>query len=221
MDGSSLSGQPRYLGYGAAVSISGSTTNVVVATASGSILYFDAATGALQGTINPPSSSVVVSFNGDVLASAGPAVFDYFPWATDRSVTTFSLPGGTVMATFPYSSTSTPTLLNMTLSGSGTVVGEILSSAAPCIAQPVPATGGAALWCDASATDTISQLQLSRDGTLIATAPLVPSRDIDGPADATTNIYLNGTLSTAITGWVAGWIDNNGLLVNNYTYDGI
>jgi hypothetical protein len=225
VDGSTLSTQPRYLGYGAAVSISGSSTNVVVATASGQILYFDAATGALQGSVTHPSSNVMVSSDGTVFAAAGPAVSSYlygsfyFPFATDRSVTTFSLPGGTVITTFPYSSTSTPLLLSMTLSGSGTVVGEILSSASPCIAQAVPATGGGALWCDTSTTDDIAQLQLSPNGTLIATSPPAPSSDITGPADSTTNIYLNGTLSTAVTGWVVGWIDNNALLINNYSYD--
>jgi hypothetical protein len=51
--------------------------------------------------------------------------------------------------------------------------------------------------------------QISPDGTLIAA-----STDLS-PA-ASTNIYKNGTLVTAVPGWAVGWLDNGRLLAITY-----
>ena len=74
-------------------------------------------------------------------------------------------------------------------------------------------TGGPIIW-----SDTIPPLwwyeppfPLSPDGTLIAGSSGVP-----GPF-STTNIYKKGQLLTAVPGVGIGWIDDDRLLVNNYT----
>ena len=61
----------RYFGYGASISIAGSTSNAAIATASGQILLFNAATGALQGTITQPAGEIALSGDGTVLAVQG------------------------------------------------------------------------------------------------------------------------------------------------------
>ena len=70
-DGASAMGQPRYLDYGLATSITGSTSNAVVATASGRhSVSFDAGTLALQGTINERAWQIAESADGTMLAAA-------------------------------------------------------------------------------------------------------------------------------------------------------
>jgi hypothetical protein len=138
---------------------------------------------------------------------------------TDRSVTVYSLPDGTVINTFAYSSTSVPTLLNVTLSGGGTALGELLHGASPCAVQEISVSSGATLWCDTTTTDASPylSLQLSPDGTLVAETPPAPGNS--GPGSATI-VYLNGAVNTAISGSAVGWIDNGELLVNTVT-DGV
>ena len=57
---------------------------------------------------------------------------------------------------------------------------------------------------------------LSPDGTLIATSTPILLSD-PYPSSATTNIYKNGTLVATVNGFVAGWIDNNRVLVNTFS----
>jgi len=210
LDGASLATTARYLDYGAATSISGSANNVVISTASGRVLTFDAATHALLGTIDSQVGKVVVSSDGTVLAAlAGGADFIA---STDDTLTVYQLPGGSVIATYPYISSDVPRPVDMTLSGSGTVLGEIFNSASPCLAQTIPVSGGSTLWCDtASGVDLllgnpISALQLSPYGTGVAEV-----EDSD-TATATTPIYSNGKLATAVPATVLCWLDNSEVL---------
>src|SRR5208283_5052237 len=73
LDGASLAGQPRYLTLGQASSIAAGTGYFSVATASGEILYFDASTDVMLGTINFLSSQLSMSSDGTVLAAAATA----------------------------------------------------------------------------------------------------------------------------------------------------
>jgi hypothetical protein len=106
----------------------------------------------------------------------------------------------------------------MTLSASGTVIGEVLSndgaSGSGSALQALPVTGGAPLWSLAQPPSALQPLLLSPDGTLAAVSNEPPQTG--GGVSTATSIYLNGTLSTSLSGWAVGWIDNGRLLVNNY-----
>lgn len=211
-DGASPPGAPEYFGYGAAWSIAGSTQRIAVATASGTILYFDAATKAEQGRIHFPSSKILLSTDGAVLAAAANANdAQYF---VDRTLKIFSLPAATEIASWPYSYPNYPMPFDISLSGSGQVFGRVLGTylGGPWqVDREVTTVTGSPVWADhLSLSDPATQIRLSPDGTSIAVANKGPS------ATTATNIFKNGVLVTAVTGWPAGWLDDNRLLVNQY-----
>jgi hypothetical protein len=219
LDGASLAGTPRYFGHGAAWSIAGSAALVAVATASGEILLFDPVTKALEGTIAFPSSQLVLSDDGAVLAAAGDD--------SDPSIRVYSLPSGKPINTWSYTFGTVPLPYDVILSASGNAVGQLLSvtplnsgtftQSFTCARQVTSATGGPVLWSDAvtssiysvTALCRIPPLRLSPDGTLVAV-----SND-RGPG-STTRIYRNGTFVASVAGWALSWLDNGRLLIQNY-----
>jgi hypothetical protein len=222
LDGASIAGTPRYFGYGAAWSIAGSSTLVAVATASGAIVYFDAATNVQKGTINFPSSQIALSSDGTVLAAAGDQSGSRYP--VDPSLRIYSLPSGTQTYTWPYSTASQPYILpyDITLSDSGTALGQVLTN---CSRQVTAVTGGPVLWSDTLSPSRCSNLylpirlypdttpiRLSPDGTKVAVSNELSDQ-------SATNIYSNGTLVTAVPGWVVGWLDGTHILVNSYIFN--
>jgi len=215
VDGSQLPAQSRFLTYGAALSIAGGTSQFAIATGSGSILYFDSATDAQLGTIPFSSSSLSTSTDGTVLAAQANGLDAQYPPSSDRSIRIYSLPSGTLIDTIPYdASNGAPYPTTVTMSGSGTVLAEMLASPTTCHAQLIPTTGGAPIWCDT--TGQFSRFALSPDGTLLAASIGTPGSGADTPPGPT-NIYEDGSLVTTVAGWAPGWIDNAHLLVNNYT----
>jgi hypothetical protein len=206
-DGASPMAHPRYLDYGAATAIVGSTANAVIATASGRIVYFDAATLALQGTIDQQAWQLAESADGTVLAAAtGGSAYSISDPPLGISI--YSLPGGTVSSSF-----MTPALNAIALSQSGTVLEEGVEAGGPCSAQAIALPGGAALWCGTSANG-IGFGPLSPDGTLVAT-PVSSPQNVQPP---TGNVFLNGTLVTAVTGIPIAWADNNTLFTQTFVY---
>jgi hypothetical protein len=217
-DGTSLGGTPRTLTLGQAWSIAGGSGFVSVATASGSIFYFNTSTNALAGTISFSSSQLSASSDGTVLAAAkDTSAYQYQP---DRTVNIYSLPSGALFHTFPYSYPDTD-LSYMAMSGSATVIAEIFSPpTSGCTTQVIPTTGGATIFCDNTVIipsptnpSALTDIRLSPDGTLLATAP-------SGGGLVTTNIYKNGALVSAVPGSLGGWLDNTRLLVNEFAYVG-
>jgi len=231
-DGASLAATPRYFGYGTAWSIAGSTERAVIATASGAILSFNASSQALEATINFLASQVELSSDGSVLAAGykSAALYADYP---DWSIQIYSLPAATVSYTFPYTSQDPQqageTLpFEMTLSGSGTVIGqglEVYAGVVPtgswsCSRQVTAVSGGAPTWSQSLGQNCIigpfeirnDGFRITADGTLIAVSS---SKD----QDASTNIYSNsdGALLTAVPGWAATWLDSSHILLNNYT----
>lgn len=214
IDVSSPGGTPRYFNLGVALSIAGSTERVAVATELGKILFFNAVTQVLEGTIDSAVSKVALSSDGTVLATLARST----PSAlNDRSIRIYSLPSGTLTYTWPYTTTAPPFPVDITLSASGTTLGQILANSPNCVRQVTGVTGGPVLW---SGSDTLScfasppytlPILLSSDGTLIAVS------DTKSPQSGT-NLYLNGTLLTAVPGWAVGWLDNSHVLVNGYQY---
>lgn len=206
-DGASLGGSARYLALGIARSIAaGASGYFAVATSSGQILYFDAATDAQAGTVNFSSSQLSMSADGTVLAAAWEYPQQDIP-PPNATVMVYSLPSGTVTSTFAYSK---PIQQSVSLSASGTLLALVPSNVAGCGAAVVPASGGGSpVYCDMSSS--IAYLQFSPDGTLIAAAPYAAP-------DVSTSIYKNGVLTGAVPGWAVGWLDDARLLVNDYVF---
>jgi hypothetical protein len=218
LDGASIPGNPRYFGYGAAWSIAGSGPTVAVATASGAILYFNAATSAQEGTIKFSASQLALSSDGSVLAAAGDQ--QDAQYHDDWSINIYSLPSGTKTNGWPYSFASYAqggTLPSeITLSSSGTALGQVLgrsNGVLTCSRQVTAVSGGPVLWSDTflPAPPCVGlPVRLSPDGTKVAVSN--NKSDTSG-----TNIYSNGILVTAVPGWVVGWLDDSRILVNTYT----
>jgi Putative Ig domain len=211
LDGTSASTMPRYFGTGQPWSIAGGANLVAIATANGNISYYSpsSSTTNLVGTINFSASKIAMSSDSTVLVAMANA--NDSQYEADRTLNVFSLPSGSLTYSIPYQVSVTPTLLDFSLSASGTVTGQILGTATtpPFTRQVAPTTGGAIIFSDNPSQSL--PINLSPDGTLIAV-----SNSSESPS-ATTNIYKNGMIATAVNGVSIGWIDNNQLLVNNYT----
>jgi hypothetical protein len=205
VDGTTLTGTPRYFGYGMVSSIAGSSSDVALATARGNILVYDPSIPTLEDTVNFAAGNVALSSDGSVLgassvSSASPQQLDFY-----------SLPSGNLIQSLAAQS-----FFSFNLSQSGSTFGEVEQDpTAPSSLRRLvaPVAGGSPIWSD---TGTIFPIFLSPDGTLIAEY----SGSATGQADGTslTSIIKNGTVVGApIPGAAAGWIDNNQLLVNQFT----
>lgn len=209
LDGGSLAGSPRYFGFGQAWSIAGGTGHFAIATASGTILYFNSATLAQEGSIAFPASKVVLSADGSVLVAQGAAGV--------YTVDVYALPAGTLQYTWPYTysaSSGGTQVQDIVLSGSGTVLGQDLALApsGDYTQEAGSPTGGSVIFSNTVnaplAGSAGPPIRISPDGTLIAVSPVLGG-------GAATNLYQNGTLVTAFSGTPAGWLDNARLVVNN------
>jgi hypothetical protein len=217
IDGKTVTSTPKFLSLGAAFSIAGGGTVAAVATASGQIIVANPQTGAVQTTINFLSADIQMSSDGTVLAAM--AYTNGTQYQPDESLKIFSLPSTSVINTWPYSTTSPQQLLGFTLAPTGTLVGQSTGTflpppggpgiVPPYARQVTAVSGGPVLWSDAPST-ALASVQFSPDGTLIAAAggPQAPGTG--------TNIYQNFVLTTAVSGWAVGWIDNSRLLANIY-----
>jgi len=222
LDGASLSGTPRFIALGQAWTIAGGTSRAAIGVASGSIFYLDPSGPKLEGTIPFSSSKLQLSSDGTVLAAMANAHdAQYEP---DRTLKVFSLPTESLINSWPYTlpqgacvpSCNIPYPTDFSLSGSGTMIGQVLFTLTSGSFQRMvgSTTGGSSVWSDtpipAFTNGTDIPIGLSPDGSLIGVSDSQPS------PSSITNIYNAGLLVTAVPGWAAGWIDNGRLLVNNY-----
>jgi hypothetical protein len=222
VDGASISSQTRYFGYGAVLGIDATPNVTAVSTASGKLMLFNPSSGAQTGSIDTFAGKVRLSADGAVLAAAAEALDAQYE--SDRSLSFYSLPSGATTQTIPYSfnESGTPFLTDFSLSGSGTVLGQVQlilnGSGGNANARTITkVSDGSLIWMDSGASPISSPssstpILLSPDGTLAAIATAGGSS-----SDLVTNIYLNGSLVTAVAGTGEGWIDNNHLLVANFT----
>ena len=217
VDGTSLSGTPRYFGSGIVTSIAGSATQLAVATDLGTIFYFNASTWALEGQIAFNASKLAMSADGTELVAMGqqPAT----------AVQVYSLPaGGSPVYTWPYtysvgSSGAQGTLpQDIQLSSSGNMLGQYFttysgSGSGTDTEEASAPTGGTPVF----STSGEPVIRISPNGTLFALAndPGVQESAAGIPA---TNIQMNATLVTAFSGMPVGWLDDGRLLANSYTY---
>jgi hypothetical protein len=219
LDGATISRTPRYFGYGQVTSVAGGTGHFAVATATGSVLYFNTATLAQEGQLAFPTSKVVLSSDGTVLAAQGASQgFGFIP------VQVYSLPSGNLQYSWPAppicTCPSPPVVTDIVLSGSGTVLGQTLhdinfntdtqEASAPVGGSPIYTNTS-----DATLYTGPKPIRISPDGTLIAVSQGFPN-----PANSNgmpgTSLLLNGVLVTAFTGLPVGWLDNSRLVVNSY-----
>lgn len=214
LDGASLGGTLRYFDYGSVLNIAGSNGSIAVATESGRIVYFDAGTLTQAGEIPYPASTLLLSSDGSVLAALGAQQLGQY------DVNIYSLPGGGLVYTWPYSLSGSGVNVNGTLareislSGSGAVLGQVFStissSSSSCTTQANPTTGGPAIF----STIDCGLVLVSPGGTLFATSTgAAPSMANPTPG---TNILQNGSPLTAVTGFPVGWIDDGHLVVNTF-----
>jgi hypothetical protein len=187
-DGASLAGPYRYLTPGEASSIAAGAAYFAVGTASGQIFYFDASTDAMLGTIDAGSGQLAISADGTVLAvGLEPAVY-----LDPSGLPVYSLPSTTLLANV------------------GGFSGTVLSFSS---SGTVPA--GNSLGCSGGAITVATRILC--DGGLIS--PIGSTVAVSsGPATygTATDIYNNGTLTTAVPGWAVGWLDSGRLLVEQF-----
>jgi hypothetical protein len=207
IDGASLSsGAPRYLNYGRVLSVAGSASDFAIATESGRTLVYAAGTHTLETTIDFSSVLLALSADGSVLAAGAEFTSLNAQNAGQQSLNIYTLPAGTLSNSlgFPIGSLGT-----LTASGSGTaaLLGISLSYAPMqlCFEEVIPALSSTPSWC----SHTAGLVEISPDGTLISSS--TPGAGSD---NATTNVYQNGTLSTAVSAQALGWLDNNTFLAN-------
>jgi hypothetical protein len=221
LDGTSLTANvPSYFGLGEVWSIAGSTNQVAISTAAGTIFYFDPTNTTPEATISFSSGKVALSSDGSVLGASGNA--NDAQYEPDGTLKIFSVPSGNLINSFPYTNIDDgdPELFDFTLSDSGTILGQVSGMTNTTnwifLRQVTATTGGPVIWSDnpqgggLNADFGPDPILLSPDATLIAVS--------SGPnnPNSTTSIYKNGTLVTAVPGFGIGWIDNDRLLVNNY-----
>jgi hypothetical protein len=198
----------QYYGYGKVFAIAGSSRRFAVATARGGLEYFDAATKTEEGHIDIGSplytANVLLSDDGSVLAVAT----DLGTGNLDHSLDIYSLPDGSLVKSWLYPNSGDLQLFDISLSGSGLVVGQsgrILTERW----REIDTTGGVTLYSNLNdASDLVPRL--SPDGSL---AGLL---EIDNDYYTTGQILKNGVLSTAVAGYPIGWIDDNRLLITAY-----
>jgi hypothetical protein len=213
VNGPSLSTTPRYLGYGQAWSIAGSSAHAAVSTASSTIQVFDPSVPSLEQTIGFSSSKLALSSDGTVLGAAANA--NDAQYKTDRTLNFYSLPSAAIIKSYPYALQETqPMLLDFNLAASGATIAQVTEILQTRLytGEVTPLSGGTAIWSESTVGfPGLGPVLVSPDGTLIA----LPS-GIPGPSSAT-NIFKNGKLVTAVAGLGIGWIDNSRILVNQYT----
>jgi hypothetical protein len=199
LDGPSLATTPRYFGYGRVLGLAGSATRFAVGTSIGTILVFNTNDLSLETTLALWGNQLQISTAGTVLA----VLSDASPPGSSATVETLSLPSATVINTWTYPYGTLPIPKGITLSSSGSLLGQVLLVNAigeTYMRQVTSSSGGPVLWSDTAGSAPIN---LSLDDTLIAVSNGTNS-----------NIYLNDALSTAVTGVAVGWLQGDNLAVD-------
>lgn len=213
-DGTSIATTPKYLDYGAALSIAGGAGVAAVATGLG-IVVINVQTNTIEATIPFVSNTVQLSADGTVLAAGQTGAYG-------NALNVYSLPSGSLINGFPYA--AGVQLVAYTLAPSGTLIAQVTAACNGCAqTQQISAvTGGTVLWSETQTLPDQGTLQgvlFSPDGTLFAVSNGEPD-DINSPqqADIVTNIYQNYALTEAVAGWAVGWISNAEILTNTYEF---
>lgn len=225
LDASSQPGTPQYCGRGLPSTIGGGGDRVAVATAAGSILVLNAATGLVEreiawpasgvaaGEVVWPSTKLQLSSDGTVLAANG-----------NHTLAIFSLPSGAETRTLPYQGDTYPRLADFTLSASGAQLGQVFvvsaSSDRAFEHQVSPVAGGAPTWTGSTTTETVFPPQGETPILLSPSGRRVAFSSGYATPGSVTNLYQDGALVSAVAGRAVGWIDEDRVLVNVYAATG-
>lgn len=195
-------GPPQHYALGAVTSITASATRFAVATSANRILIFSSATRQLEDFIDVDASKVEISSDGTRLA-AGPNQMG----EAGHSLRIYELPAKNVLAQWISNPGDTSWLYDFSFARGGQTVGRInyVGPSLP-LTRVVTRLDGTPLW-----TDNGSQpIRLSPDGNHIAVS--------SGERVYTTgtNVYVNGALTAALSGWTPGWLDDSRVLDNRY-----
>jgi hypothetical protein len=182
-----------------------------VATASGKILVFrlQPSGNIFTGSVDFPSSHVELSADGTLLAAMGNTL-DAQYWR-DRSVKIFSLPDFRETATWPHSWDDYPTLsFGFAFSRSGDHLAHLLGtwngSSWTYSRMLTDVPGRVTYYSDTSRDSEIYKLSPNGDRfSLNHSYGCVP--------DCAAQLFDGGTLVGAVAGSVAGWLDNDRVLV--------
>jgi hypothetical protein len=199
-----------YYGLGGVLAIAGSSRRFAVATRRGGIDYYDAATKTKEGHIDigspANSAEVLMSDDGSVLA-----VLPDIDSSVGYQLGIYSLPDATLLNSWHYPASGDTHLGDISLSGSGLVVGKAgRTTFNSTYWREIDTTAGATIWSDFNDVINVAP-RLSPDGTLAA---LVDQHN--GDEFTTTTILKNGVQSAVIAGYPVGWIDDNRLLITVY-----
>lgn len=217
VDAATTPGSLKHFGWGTARSIAANSERIAIATASGSILLFDAETRQRQGSIDFASSKIRLSADGTLLvAMAGNLDPQHH---TDRSLKFFSLPSGNVLRTETSTYPTQPYLVDFELSESGQTFSRVIEAGAPFITytrEAATVSNGNTFYSDVATfelPDYPVPVRPSPTGSMFAVNNST-SGTVWNPA---ANVYQNdGTLLGAAAGWSVGWIDANRLLLHRY-----
>jgi hypothetical protein len=196
----STPGSPRTFDYGAVTHLAGGTARAVLTTASGNTFSYNTTSNAFESTVDLSSSlQYVLSADGSVLATRNLGSV-----SGSETVDIYSLPSNTLINSFSYASGSAYPL-DITLSASGTTLGELLLSG---VQQSLPVGGGTpTVYATHGGAEPV---QLSPNAALVALSSVAP-----GPATRTA-LYNNATYVTTVVGYALGWLDNGRLLVDTF-----
>ena len=221
LDGATLSTTPRFLSQGTAFDIAASTSTVAVATAAGNVYLYNPADTTLQETIPFQSSQLALSSDGSELAASNDSA--YAQYHNDETLNLYALPGATVTRSWPYQFDATG-LFAFSLSPDGSAIGQstgTFTNSAWQYKRFVASTkDGSVLWSDTPTSGNgLSGIGNSPDAPLLS-----PNGDniaaSNGPAaTSAVVIYQNAKQTAALSGVAVGWIDENDLLVDLYTYN--
>ncbi len=223
LDGSSLTGTPRYFGLGAVLGIAaGGGERVAVATNSGHILIVNVLTKAVERRIDAYSSMMAMSPDG---ASLYAAMDPHY--GIDRSIKKYSVSSGAEVASAPYANGTYTELVEMMLAAPGTTLALGLRDSAPGMAgnyrhEVLASLGGPVQWSDSGVitygavsydwtNPAIPPFRISPDGTLIAT-----SNGLE-VWQAATDVLKDGNLVATVPGLADVWLDDGRLLVSQYS----
>lgn len=193
----------QYLGYGRVLSMAGSENSLVASTAIGTLLFYNLngpSGPALTSTAQLSANQMALSSDGSVLATLNPA---------DNLVTVYSLPSMNTVSTFTAGA--------FAMSGSGNTIAQYQNDGMSVQVSVTGISGNPTYLTESYEAGSIPSgsagaVTLSPDGTLIGYAYLASSDQYE------TQIYLNGNPVAVVPGVAEGWINNNQILVANYSY---
>lgn len=205
---------PQLYSYGEARSIAANADTIAVATSSGRLLQFDAQTHALTREIPQPASKIKISADGTRIVG-GPLPthppqlgFDFY--AANLALRVYSLQSGNLLQEWPTGGPDFDRTMDFDVASAADALARtIYRGAGPTDdVREVTTLADNPLW--ANVIPGGHRIYLSPNGMVTA---------IDGvgaPTPPGVNLYTNGTISGAVPGFMAGWLDDARLVVNRY-----